>query len=433
MQTIVVLGAGKSSYYLINYLSKRAVELNYNLIIADAVIANLKETSNIQTIQTDLGNVKNLKEMVNKAHIVVSLLPPFLHIKVAELCLELNKHFLTASYVSPEIQALAADAKRKGLIFLMECGLDPGLDHMSAMKIFDGLSKKGAIIKSFRSYCGGLIAPQSDDNPWGYKITWNPRNVVNAGKGTAQYLEGNEVRYVPYHQLFKRVTNLEFKDYGQYEAYPNRDSLSYIKIYGLKDVDTFIRGTIRKQGFCKAWDCLLQLGLTDDTVKISSEPKLTIADFVKKFLPENVSYESYLKLDDSNVKQKLSWLGLGSNENLNFTNESTPTELLQNIIEKRWKLNPGDKDLVLMQHLIEYQEDGQNRKIISSLEIEGQSQTETAMAKTVGLPLAMATLLILQNKIEAKGVIIPTIEEIYNPILKELQNHGILFREYTYS
>ncbi len=437
MKTIVVLGAGKSSYFLIDYLARNAAEFNYKLIVADALISNLEQKgfsySSIQVIQSDLEDPENLKQLVSKADIVVSLLPPILHIKVAEICLEFNKHLLTASYVSPEMQALHETAKQKELTFLMECGLDPGIDHMSALKILNELKSKGAIIKSFRSYCGGLVAPESDDNPWGYKITWNPRNVVNAGKGTAQFIEGFEVKYVPYHQLFKRVTPLEFDDYGEFEAYPNRDSLQYIDTYGLENIETFVRGTIRKQGFCKAWNCIVQLGLTDETIKCKADTNFTLAGLVKKFLPENINYETYLNIVDPEVKEKLAWLGLNSTEILNNSQNQSPADIIQSVIEKKWRLNPADKDLILMQHQIEYEEDSKRKKIVSSLQLEGKNQSETAMAKTVGLPLAIATLLVLQNKIESKGVIMPTIEEIYNPILKELQNHGILFGEYTYS
>jgi saccharopine dehydrogenase (NADP+, L-glutamate forming) len=314
----------------------------------------------------------------------------------------------------------------------MECGLDPGIDHMSAMKLIDKLKEDGAKITSFRSYCGGLVAPESNTNPWGYKVTWNPRNVVLAGMGTSLYLENDQLKIVPYSQLFQHTTNLQFEDYGEYEAYPNRDSISYIEKYGLQEASSFLRGTIRYKGFCAAWDKLVKLGFTDDSVRFRSADKMKISEMTNSFCQNGTSVSEYLKLEKDEF-QKLDWLGVFSDSYLQVKSDATPAECLQKIIEDKWKLSEVDKDLVLMQHQIDFELNGNISKIISSLSVEGNDLLDTAMARTVGLPLGIATLLLFQNKIVSKGVLTPVLKEIYNPILEELQTRKILFRENTYS
>jgi saccharopine dehydrogenase-like NADP-dependent oxidoreductase len=434
MNEIVVLGAGKSSSFLIEYLAKKASSYSYKLTVADGNLVNLKartaQLENVHIVAASLEEVSTLQKLISDATIVVSLLPPFLHAQVAALCLELKKHLLTASYVSEEIQKMHDEAKNKNLLFLMECGLDPGLDHMSAMRILDNLKGEGAQILSFRSFCGGLVAPESEDNPWGYKITWNPRNVVLAGQGMSQYLENGEVKYIPYPQLFKRAELLFFGNFGEYEAYPNRDSLSYIPKYKLENVDTFLRGTIRKRGFCSAWQCLVDLGLTDDSIKIKDTAHLSVSEVFKRFCPKNKSIAEYLNIGkNSEDYQKLVWLGCESDEKLDIAGSVGPAEYLQVLLEKKWKLKDDDKDLVLMQHQIVYTLEGKKHELHSSLSVLGQNVLHTAMSKTVGLPLALATLLLYSGKINKRGVQIPTEREMYKPILEECQLNQILFIE----
>jgi len=434
MYEIVILGAGKSSSFLIEYLAKMASSFSYKLTVADANIQNLTARTtlleNVQIVAASLEDTSTLQKIISDANIVISLLPPFLHTKVATLCLELKKHLLTASYVSDEIQKMHDEAKSKNLLFLMECGLDPGLDHMSAMNILDNLKEKGANIHSFRSFCGGRIAPESEDNPWGYKITWNPRNVVLAGQGMSQYMENGEIKYIPYPQLFKRAEALFFENFGEYEAYPNRDSLSYIPKYKLENVDTFLRGTIRKRGFCSAWQCLVDLGLTDDSIKMMDISNFSISEVFKRFFPTNVSIANYLKIgQDSEEYQKLLWLGCESDEKIALAGNVSPAEYLQVLLEKKWKLKDKDKDLVLMQHQILYELDGKNHELHSSLSVLGQNAQHTAMSKTVGLPLALAALFLYTGKITKRGVQIPTEKEMYKPILEECQTNQLLFIE----
>ena len=436
MGKILVLGAGKSSGVLINHLLENGIADGHTLLVADASQDNLNERAKgAETFYGNVGDVETLRPLVALSSVVVSMLPPHMHPTVARLCLGFGKHLLTASYVSPEIRALHNDAKAKGLLFLMECGLDPGLDHMSAMELLDRLISEGAEIESFKSYCGGLVAPESDNNPWGYKITWNPRNVVLAGQGTAQFLEEGIVKYVPYHHIFQRTEPLYFEGYGDYEAYPNRDSLPYIGTYGLQNIKTFLRGTIRKRGFCSAWHSLVHLGLTDDTVKISGANNASMSDVLKSFLPNGINLVRYLNLSESSEEyQKLAWLGLGEEKRkLVQKNEATPAEFLQALLEKKWKLETGDKDLVLMQHKVGYFLKGKKNTLTSTLSTVGNDGLDTAMARTVGLPLAVATLLLLSGKINLSGVQIPVSKEVYHPVLMGLKNSGIIFREKSHS
>ena len=436
MDKILVLGAGKSSGILIEYLANQASKYQYILKVADAdsqiLTARVAQFLEVEQFCGNLGDSDCLNTLIADAKIVVSLLPPSMHFQVAKICLEQSKHFLSASYISQELKKIEEQVKQKGLVFLMECGLDPGIDHMSAMKIIDKLKDDGAKITSFRSYCGGLVTPESNTNPWGYKVTWNPRNVVLAGLGTSQYLENDRLKIVPYSQLFLHTTNLKFDVYGEYEAYPNRDSISYIEKYGLQEANSFLRGTIRYKGFCAAWDKLVKLGFTDDSVRFRNADKMKISEMTNSFCQDGISALNYLKLEKEEFR-KLDWLGIFSEFYLDVKSDATPAECLQKIIEDKWKLSASDKDLVLMQHQIDFELDAKKNKIISSLAVEGNDSIDTAMARTVGLPLGIATLLIFQNKILEKGVLTPVLKEIYNPILEELQTQKILFREYTYS
>jgi len=433
MQKVVVLGAGKSSGVLIRYLAQRGIDL----LVADANQDNVQsKTEGFPHVRTFLGDITHpdtLTSLVKDGDVIVSLLPPHLHVEVAKICLAHQKQLVTASYASEEMLALDGEAQRKGVLILMECGLDPGIDHMSALQLIDRLKAEGARITSFQSYCGGLVAPESDDNPWGYKVTWNPRNVVLAGQGTAQFLEDSKVRLVPYQQLFKRTVPLFFEKYGEYEAYPNRDSLSYIPLYQLNGIENFVRGTIRKKGFCQAWDRLVYLGLTEDHAKIGRPETFTFKELVSSFLPKDVSLAQHLTISEKDeVYKKLIWLGLQEEIHLFDTSKQTasPAEFLQKLIEKKWELKDADKDLVLMQHLLEYDLGG-NKKLRSTLTVEGENTSETAMAKTVGLPLAIATMLIVAGNLRKTGVQRPVIQEIYEPILNSLKREGIIFREYA--
>jgi saccharopine dehydrogenase (NADP+, L-glutamate forming) len=384
-----------------------------------------------------MNDAESGKEIIAAADIVVSLLPPGFHPLVALRCLEGNKHFITASYVSPELTAFDGEARSKGLVFLNECGLDPGIDHLSAMKVIDGIRDQGGIITSFESFTGGLIAPETDpENPWRYKFTWNPRNVVMAGQSTAKYLHAGKSKYIPYHQLFRRVTPVQVPGYGHCEGYANRDSLKYIDTYGLQGIATMLRGTLRHKGFCAAWNILVQLGCCDDTYDLEDVSELTHAGFIDSFLPplpdcddleEKLCVHFALNSTSPEIKM-LKWSGFLEDIPVGLS-DGSPAKILEHILNKKWSLQDEDKDQIVMWHRFRYALKGNGKEIQASLVATGSDAVFTAMAKTVGLPLGIATKLIASNNIRARGVVIPTTPEFYKPILQELSAFGITLTE----
>jgi saccharopine dehydrogenase-like NADP-dependent oxidoreductase len=438
MDTILVLGAGKSSTYLIDYLADSCKTKNRKLILADLDLETahikLKERPGTQAEQFNLEDDAKRKNLITQADVVISMLPAFMHPTVAKDCLELGKHFFTASYETEAMRQMKPEVESKGLFFLNECGLDPGLDHMSAMKIIHEAFSNEEEIHSFKSFCGGLLAPESEDNPWKYKFTWNPRNVVLAGQGTSSYIEKGELKFVPYHQLFNRLETVNFPGWGDFEGYPNRDTLSYRKIYGLENIPTLLRGTLRKPGFCKAWNVFVQLGMTDDSYEIELPENATLRQFLNAFLP----YSDLLTVEEKLANlipdldfptfEKLQWLGFFDKRKLPKI-KGSPAAILQAILEIDWALHPEDKDLIVMQHQFEIKTKTGVRTVTSSLVCRGEDATYTAMAKTVGLPLAIAVDLFLERKISLSGLHIPVIPEIYLPILEALERFGIKFTE----
>jgi len=441
MRNVLVIGAGKSCSYLIDYLQKKSVSENLHITVADVSLDNAKSrvgnhTSSI-ALEFDVFNETQRKEEIQKADIVVSMLPARFHIEVAKDCVEFGKHMVTASYVSKEMKALDADAKAKGLVFMNEIGVDPGIDHMSAMEVIDRIRDNGAKMLLFESFTGGLIAPESDNNLWNYKFTWNPRNVVLAGQGgAAMFIQEGTYKYIPYHKLFRRTEFLTLNGDGKFEAYANRDSLKYRSVYGLDDIPTMYRGTIRKVGFSRAWNTFVQLGMTDDSYTIEDSENMSYRDFVNLFLAYSPSdsvelkLRSYLKIDQDDVMwDKLVELDLfNPNKKIGLQN-ATPAQILQKILSDSWTLKEDDKDMIVMHHKFGYEINGEKRQIESSLVVKGENQTYTAMAKTVGLPVAIATVKILNGEISTPGVQIPISKEVYVPILKELEEYGIRFSE----
>lgn len=440
MKNILIIGAGKSSSSLIKYLLEKSDEENLKIIIADISIENALELidnhKNASAIIFDVFNENQRKQEIEKSDIVISMLPARFHIELAKDCLSFNKHMVTGSYISKEMKALDSEAKQKGLIFMNEIGLDPGLDHMSAMQVIDRIRDNNAKILLFESFCGGLVAPESDNNLWNYKFTWNPRNVVLAGQGgAAMFIQEGTYKYIPYHKLFRRTEFLNINN-QKFEAYANRDSLKYRSVYGLDNIPTMYRGTIRKVGFSRAWNIFVQLGMTDDSYIIEDSENMSYRDFVNLFLAYSPSdsvelkLRSYLKIDQDDVMwEKLVELDLFNPDKKIGLQNATPAQMLQKILQDSWTLQKDDKDMIVMQHLFGYEIDGEKRQIESSLIVEGENQTYTAMAKTVGLPVAIATLKILKGEIKTPGVQLPISKEVYIPILKELELHGIKFTE----
>lgn len=440
MQHILLLGAGRSSTALIDYLLKHAQSDNYFLTVGDlSVELALKKTGNhpsSNAIAFDINNPDQKKQEITKADIVISLLPPAMHILAARDCVLYKIPLVTASYISPEIAALHDEAVAGNTLLLNECGLDPGIDHMSAVEIIDRLKNKGAELISFKSFTGGLIAKESIDNPWGYKFTWNPRNVILAGQGTAKFIEKGKYHYIPYHRLFMQFEKMNIDGHGSFEGYANRDSLAYRKHYRLDKIPTLLRGTLRREKFCRAWNVFVQLGLTDDAYVIEDSEHLTYARLVEALLPVDTKNQSLIyrlsslcKLTpDSEEIKMIESTGILDDVVIGLV-KATPAQILQNLLEKKWMLKTGDKDQIIMYHLFEYKQGGKLFRLSSTLSVKGEDQLMTAMAKTVGYPLGIVTRLILNKRISLKGVLLPTYPEIYKPALEELNKLGIGFVE----
>ncbi|MDR6760965.1 saccharopine dehydrogenase-like NADP-dependent oxidoreductase [Flavobacterium sp. 2755] len=441
MRSVLIIGAGRSASSLIRYLLAKSETENLHLVVADLSLALAEKKTqkhpNATPIALDIFNTEERRAAIEKASIVISMLPAHLHIEIAKDCLQFKKHLVTASYISDAMQALDEEAKKSNLIFMNEIGLDPGIDHMSAMKVIDEITSKGGKMLLFESFCGGLVAPESDNNLWNYKFTWAPRNVVLAGQGgAAKFIQEGTYKYIPYSALFRRTEFLEVEGYGKFEAYSNRDSLKYRSIYGLDDVLTLYRGTIRRVGFSKAWNMFVQLGMTDDSYVIEDSENMSYRQFMNSFLPYHptdsveIKTRFILKIDQDDIMwDKLLELDLfNPNKKVNLPN-ATPAQILEKILTDSWALEPDDKDMIVMYHKFGYELNGEKKQIDSKMVCIGDDQTYTAMAKTVGLPVAMATLLILNGKITTPGVQLPIKKEVYEPILKELEEYGVIFNE----
>ena len=442
MRKILIVGAGKSSPYLIKYLLDNSQKEELKLHIVDLSTNHLlkyQKNDRCRVSSINLSKEEERDKFISEVDLVISMLPAKFHIILAKTCIKFKKNFLTASYVSDEMKTLDNEIKNNGLLFLNEMGLDPGIDHMSAKKIIDNLIKKGSKINSFKSYTGGLIAPESDNNKWNYKFTWNPRNVVLAGQGVpAKYIENKKYKYTTYNRLFKTTEKIKIKGYGEFEAYPNRDSLKYRNIYSLNNIETMIRGTIRKVGFSESWNMFIKLGLTNDDFKISNSKGMSYRDYLNCFLPfdKNLSVEDKLakvltiSKNDKNWN-KLTEIDIFSSDKKIPLENASPAEVLEFILKDSWKLEKQDKDMIVMYHEFEYENKTRSKeKVLSTMVCKGDDDVYTAMAKTVGLPLAISSLLILNDKINLNGIQTPLYSNIYNPVLEELRKFGINFEEY---
>ncbi len=491
MKNILLFGAGKSASVLIEYLLENAQDNSWFVTVVDADKKLIEQKTKLHPSSTavaaDITNDVIRGTIIEKSDLVISMMPAFLHILIAKDCLSFGKHLLTASYADDEIKLLEEQVKAKSILFLCEMGLDPGIDHMSAMQIIDGIKVKEGKITSFKSHCGGLVAPESDNNPWHYKISWNPRNVVLAGKAGAEYKMNGEIVKENYKDLFNAERNIETGDekIGSLSYYPNRNSLSYIDLYELYHAQTFVRTTLRYRDFMLGWKNIIDLKLTDENIVYQSD-NLSIAGFFQEHfdrhnltgkleteLKENEAYTnevikllaknldakagkkklsvdksgslvsdenrdlespSYHDLamsahDGNKVLQQLHYLGLDDDETIINKGMISAADALQFILEKKLALSPTDIDMVVMQHDIEYEINKEKHQIISSLIVKGKDSIHTAMAKTVGLPLGIAAKLILNGTINLAGLHIPIIKEIYEPVLNELEKNGIIFFE----
>ncbi len=442
IRKILVVGAGKSTSYLLDYFIEHAEKEHIHLAIGDlnpeSVPTYLHHHPACSIFRFDVLDAEQRKKSIHDSDIVVSMLPARFHILVAEECIALGKHLVTASYVSEEIKALHPKAKEKGLVLMNEVGLDPGIDHMSAMQVIDRIRDEGGKMLLFESFTGGLVAPESDTNLWNYKFTWNPRNVVLAGQGgAAKFIQEGTYKYIPYHKLFRRTEFFTIEGYGKFEGYANRDSLDYRKAYGLEDTLTLYRGTMRRVGFSKAWNMFVQLGMTDDSYTIENSEGMSYREFVNLFLPYSptdsveLKLRYYLKIDQDDIMwEKLLELNLFDAKKIITLKNATPAQILQKILEDSWTLEDSDRDMIVMYHKFGYEHQGKKRQIDANMVVLGENRSHTAMAKTVGLPVAIATLLILNGHIKEPGVQIPIRKLVYQPILAELKKYGIHFKEH---
>ena len=443
VKTILLFGAGKSATVLIDYLLKEAHENDWKIIIADAdknqVLAKTNNSPLAEAVQIDITKGEQRVELVQKADIVISMMPPALHFLVAQDCVAHSKNLLTASYVDDQIRNLQTEIDNKKILFLCEMGLDPGIDHMSAMQMIDAIKAKGGTITSFKSHCGGLVAPESDNNPWHYKISWNPRNIILAGGAGAVYKEDKAIIEKEYYTVFENAETVSFPGLTELAWYPNRDSLSYIPLYKLEEADTFIRTTLRYPSFCRGWDYIVNLGLTDTEDHDNIMDCETYADWMERklYLVEDREMElaEYVELyvhEDfhKEILSQFNFLELTANNKLPKAAQCS-ADILQFIAETKLAMQPHDKDMIVMLHEIEYKVESSKLKVESWLRVDGTDSMRTAMAKTVGLPLGIAAKLILNGTIALAGLHIPTAKEIYEPVLKELELMDIKFTETT--
>jgi saccharopine dehydrogenase-like NADP-dependent oxidoreductase len=439
MQTILIAGAGKSSIYLIHYLLTHAPRNKWRVIVADgdenAIAEKINRSPFAESAVIDITKASEREPLVKRADIVVSLMPPHLHIFLAQDCLKFKKNLITSSYISDEIRAMQDKVKEAGLMFMCEMGLDPGIDHMTANKIIHSIQRVAGVITSFKSYCGGLIAPESDNNPWHYKFTWNPKNIITAGLGGAKYLSNGKHVELPYDKMFEHNKKIKVNELGMLAYYPNRDSLRYLSLYDVPEIKTFMRATLRHPAFCKGWNAIIALGLTDqeDTFDTNGHTCATWLR-MKTGAGEDHSLQTFIagKLGvpaDDKVMSMLEWLGLFSNAPLKQDRTCSGDILLALLLEK-WKMASSEKDVVAMQHEIEYLHKGKKIKLTSTMVIKGEDREFSAMAKTVGLPMGVLARMILTKKLTPpSGVLLPTMPAVYRPVLTELAHHGISFTE----
>ncbi|MFN3951750.1 MAG: saccharopine dehydrogenase family protein [Thermaurantimonas sp.] len=444
MKIILIIGAGRSTLSLINYMLQMADSRDWMIVVADKdlrlVTEKIAGNPRARALKLDITDEISRVRAIAEADVVISMLPADMHVPVAVDCVALRKHLVTASYVSEGMQQLHDRALEADVILMNEVGVDPGIDHISAKKIIDEIQHKGGKMLLFESFTGGLPAPESDDNPWHYKFSWNPRNVVLAGSGGAvKFIQEGQYKYIPYHMVFRRTEFIDIEGYGRFEGYANRDSLRYRTVYGLHNIPTIYRGTLRRPGFCRAWDIFVKLGMTDDTYQMEDVHTLTKRQFLNSFLAYHPTDSVELKLmhymnipqDQSDLLEKFAYLGLLKDEPLPLQSvtKPTPARILQAILEEKWQMQPGDRDMIVMWHKFGYEINGEKKMITSHMVFKGIDHRNTAMAHTVGIPVAIAARLILEGKFTSRGVQIPTTKDIYIPMLDELKQYGVHFVE----
>jgi saccharopine dehydrogenase-like NADP-dependent oxidoreductase len=442
MKNILILGAGQSSPYLISYLLKEAETQNWYVTVCDRdyklACKRINGHPQGNAIEFDVNDEHLRNTLIKQSDVVVNFLAPPFQYLIALDCLQHDKHVITASYENLRVRDLHKDALRKGILILNEMGLDPGIDHMSAMMIISDIKKKGGIIKSFISYGSGLPAPEVKSNPMQYCVTWNPRNVVMAGEIGAQYMEDGKIKILPYYELFQRTWRVDVEGVGTLEAYPNRDSLVYKDVFDLHEVKTMIRGTLRYPGWSETWLKIVQLGLPLESLIIPELPEKSYAELTEMFLPLSVNgtklhtrVANFLGISPTGkIMDNLNWLGLFGEDKIGG-NVKTPADVLIKILNEKMPLPAGARDMVALIHEIEafYPKENKREKIISTFVEYGEPNGFTAIAKTVGLPAAISAKLILTDNLPITGCQIPTHPMIYTKVMEELKALGLQFVE----
>jgi len=435
MKKVLILGAGLVAKPLVRYLLDQP---DFKVEVASRTVSKavklIDNHPDGEAKELNLKDEEGLKNEVADSDLVISMVPYGFHPKVAKYCIDFGKHMVTTSYVSEVMQNLDEQAKKANILILNEVGLDPGIDHMEAMRIIHEVEEKGGKIQSFTSYCGGLPAPEANTNPFGYKFSWSPIGVLLAGKNSAQYQKDGQQIFIPAEDLFKDPSIINIEGLGEFEGYPNRNSLPYIQLYGIQSADTMLRGTLRNKGWCSTMKKMVDLGILDEEEK--EWDGLTYKDFIRRLManPAEEDIQKALSAhlgieEDSDIIKRFEWLGLLSDESIPVSKGSALDILGARMLEKL-QYEEGERDMIILQHqFIASYPGGNKEKITSTLIDYGIPHGDSSMARTVGLPAAIATRLILEGKIEMTGVHIPVIPEIYVPILQELKEMDIAFSE----
>ena len=436
MKKVLILGAGLVARALVHYLlAQEGFEVKVASRTLGKAQALVGDAKNGSAEQLDVDNQVELERLIGEADLSISLLPYVYHPLVAKLCIKHKKAMVSASYVKEEMKALDVAAREAGIVLLNEIGVDPGIDHMSAMQVIDHIKTSGGKLVSFSSYCGGLPAPDANDNPFGYKFSWSPRGVILAGKNPPQYLKEGKVVSISGEDLFSHHWPVEIEGFGTLEGYPNRDSLPYIETYGVHGVNNMFRGTLRYPGWCETMNKISELGLLNEKER-PDLAGLTFGEFTSRLIDsarDNLKRDLAAFLDlspDSRVLSDLEWLGFLGDEPLPQAVHSPLDVLAARMLEKM-RYAPGERDLLVMQHKFIARYPDRTEKTTSTMINYGIPHGDSSMCRLVGLPVAVAAKMILQGKIDLVGVQVPVVSEIYEPVLAELKQMGISFNEKT--
>ncbi len=436
MSRVLLLGAGMVTRPLVKYLLEMP---DLHLTIATRTVAKaeklLEGHERGTALQLLVDDKAALEKLVSEHDLTISLLPYTYHVQVAHLCIEHRKQMVTTSYVSPAMKALDGPAREAGILILNEIGLDPGIDHMSAMRVIHDVEKRGGAVVGFSSYCGGLPAPEANTNPWGYKFSWSPRAVVMAGKNPGKFLQDGEVVEIPGPELFSHFESVEVPDAGTFEGYTNRDCLGYVELYNLPKAKNMFRGTLRYPGWCNTMKGIVDLGFPDDMPREDLKGK-TFADLIHLLIPGSEGKDPKQAVADhlgwsldSDMIHRMEWLGLFSDEPL--PDAPSVMDVLVAQMDKKMPYEPGERDMIVLHHEFDVELPGKRETITSTLVDYGIPGGDSAMARTVSLPAAVATKLILEGKIDKTGVHIPVDPAVYEPVLNELESMNIVCKERT--